>query len=101
MSREEPVSRRPVRTADREELPPMPVRRLHNYSYCPRLFYFQWVENVFVEDANTAAGSALHRNTERPSHWKEELDLAERASVRSLHLESEQLGLTGVIDLVE
>ena len=82
-------------------LPLMPVRRLHNYAYCPRLFYYQWVENIFVENADTAAGSRLHRNTDRPSHWKEDLDLAERASVRSLSLSSEKLGLTGKIDLIE
>lgn len=25
-----------------EPQPPLPVRRLHNYAYCPRLFYYQW-----------------------------------------------------------
>ncbi|MEM1296639.1 MAG: CRISPR-associated endonuclease Cas1 [Verrucomicrobiota bacterium] len=79
----------------------MPVRRLHNFTYCARLFYFQWVENLFVENADTIAGSALHANVDRPSHWREELDLAERASMRSLDLESESLGLRGVIDFVE
>ena len=79
----------------------MPVRRLHNYAYCQRLFYLQWVEDLWVEDANTAAGSNLHRNTDKPSHWKDDLDLAERASLRSLSLESESLGLRGVIDLIE
>jgi len=29
--------------------PLMPVRRLHNFLYCPRLFYLQWVEDLFVE----------------------------------------------------
>ena len=50
-----------------EEPPPMlPVRRLHNFAYCPRLFYFQWVENLFVENADTAEGSAVHRQTDKP-----------------------------------
>jgi len=79
----------------------MPVRRLHNFAYCPRLFYLQWVENLWVENADTAAGSHAHRNTDKPSHWKEDLDLAERASMRSLSLESEALGLRGVVDLIE
>jgi hypothetical protein len=43
--------------AELESQPPMPVRRLHNFSYCPRLFYFQWVENIFQENADTVAGS--------------------------------------------
>ncbi len=91
--------RRAVRQPDPAIL--MPVRRLHNFTYCARLFYFQWVENLFVENADTIAGSALHQNVDRPSHWREELDLAERASMRSLQLESETLGLSGVIDFVE
>lgn len=79
----------------------MPVRRLHNFSYCKRLFYLQWVEDLWVENADTAAGTHTHRNTDKPSHWKDDLDLAERASLRSLSLESETLGLRGVIDLIE
>ncbi|MFK5921354.1 MAG: CRISPR-associated endonuclease Cas1 [Verrucomicrobiota bacterium] len=83
------------------EQPLIPVRRLHNYAYCPRLFYYQWVENLFVENADTIAGKSVHRNVDRPSSWKDDLDLSERASLRSLHLSSESLGIVGVIDLIE
>lgn len=86
---------------DTADTPLMPVRRLHNFVYCPRLFYLQWVEDLFVEDAQTAEGSFLHRNADKPSHWKDDLDLAERASLRSVALESTRLGLTGVVDLIE
>jgi len=79
----------------------MPVRRLHNYVYCPRLFYLQWVENIFVEDANTVAGTHAHRNTDKASPLKESLDLEERSQHRSLAVSSDSLGLTGVVDLVE
>ena len=87
-----------------EDLPPMPVRRLQNYAFCPRQFYFQWVENVFVENADTAEGSAAHRQTDKPSQLPEdpkELELPEGARLRSLQLESETLGLTGKIDVCE
>ncbi len=33
---------------------PMPLRRLHNFIYCPRLFYFQWVENIFQEPSTSS-----------------------------------------------
>lgn len=82
-------------------LPLLPVRRIHNYVYCKRLFFLQWVEDLWVENADTAAGSHLHRNTDKPSHWKDDLDLADRAALRSLSLQSEELGITGVIDLIE
>lgn len=84
------------------ELPPMPVRRLHNYLYCPRLFYLQWVEDLFVENADTTSGSAIHKHVDDPSHLRDQdLDITERASLRSVAVHSENLGLTGVVDLIE
>jgi len=87
--------------------PPMPVRRLHNYLYCPRLFYLQWVENIFEENADTATGSALHRQTDQPSRYDDEHaaalrdGLPEGAKVRSLRLESTTLGLVGLVGIIE
>lgn len=97
-----------INTQDTSEAEPLlPVRRIHNYVYCPRLCYLQWVENLFVENEDTIAGSAAHRNIDRPSSFTDEkkealsCDLPEGASLRSLHLTSETLRLTGVVDLVE
>jgi CRISPR-associated protein Cas1 len=86
-----------------EPQPALPVRRLHNYFYCPRLFYYQWVENIFQENADTVAGSHAHRNVDAPSRLNDpkELDLPEGSKLRSLRLESEKLGIVGVVDLVE
>lgn len=62
------MSNAPLQTqAGLEAQPPLPVRRLHNFIYCPRLFYFQWVENIFQENADTVAGSHVHRNVDKPS----------------------------------
>ena len=98
------MSDAPVQTQGGLELqPPLPVRRLHNFIYCPRLFYFQWVENIFQENADTVAGSHVHRNVDAPSRLDDpkELGLPEGAKLRSLRLESESLGLIGVVDIVE
>lgn len=86
-----------------EAQPRMGVRNLHNFIYCPRLFYFQWVENIFQENADTVAGSHVHRNVDAPSRLEDpkELGLPEGAKLRSLRLESETLGLIGVVDIVE
>lgn len=86
-----------------EGQPRMGVRNLHNYIYCPRLFYFQWVENIFQENADTVAGTHVHRNVDVPSKLEDpkELGLPEGAKLRSLRLESETLGLVGVVDIVE
>jgi CRISP-associated protein Cas1 len=98
------MSDAPIQTqGELESQPPMPVRRLHNFIYCPRLFYFQWVENIFQENADTVAGSHVHRNVDAPSKLDDpkELGLPEGAKLRSLRLESELLGLIGVVDIVE
>ena len=86
-----------------EAQPKMGVRNLHNFIYCPRLFYFQWIENVFQENADTVVGSHVHRNVDAPSRLDDprELGLPEGAKLRSLRLESEALGLIGVVDIVE
>lgn len=71
-----------------QELQPayMPVRRLHNYVYCPRLFYLQWVENIFVQNEDTVLGSALHKRVDEPSVSKEEALLQEGGKLRSFHI---------------
>lgn len=97
-----------LQTPDADEAQPLlPVRRLHNFVYCPRLCYLQWVENVFVENEDTAAGSAAHRRVDQASPFDDERrdaltkELPEGARLRSLHLTSETLRLTGIVDLVE
>lgn len=86
-----------------EDAPHMGVRYLHNYAYCPRLFYYQWVENIFVESADTVAGSSKHRQTDKLSRIDARVgfELAEGSTIRSLDLESPSLGLVGKIDIIE
>jgi CRISP-associated protein Cas1 len=99
----------PINTLDAlmEAQPPLPVRRLHNYFYCARLLYYQWVENLFEENADTIAGSHAHRNVDKASSFDEEKKAAlaeglpDGARLRSLKLESSVLGLVGVVDLLE
>ena len=37
---------------------------LNEFVYCPRLFYYEFVESVFVESADTLRGKALHRRVD-------------------------------------
>lgn len=84
-----------------EDMPLMPVRSLHNYVYCPRLFYMQWVECLFAENEDTVKGSAIHRRVDCPS-FQNVFEYEERlGTVRSQELSSERYGLVGVVDLVE
>jgi CRISPR-associated protein Cas1 len=40
---------------------------LNEFVYCPRLFYYEYVEGVFVENADTIKGAALHRRVDQGS----------------------------------
>ncbi len=81
--------------------PLLPVRRLHNYAYCPRLFYLQWVEGVFVENADTVRGSSTHKRVDEPSLSREDALSSLGGKLRSIELSSELLHLVGVVDLLE
>lgn len=85
-------------------LPPyLPARMLNEFTYCPRLFFYEWVEGVFAHSADTIEGALRHATlSEKP----EPLPPAEAASEtrvhsRSVSLSSDTYGLTAVIDLVE
>jgi len=42
----------------------LPARMLNEFVYCPRLFYYEYVESVFVQSADTLRGKALHRRVD-------------------------------------
>jgi len=98
------MSDSPLRTeGSLDSQPPIGIRNLHNFVYCPRLFYYQWVENIFQENADTVEGSHIHEGVDKPSPLEdvEDLELSEGTKIRSLRLESESLGLVGVVDIIE
>jgi CRISPR-associated protein Cas1 len=86
------------------ELPEyLPARMLNEFVYCPRLFFYEWVEGVFAESGDTIEGSLRHekirgREVALPSAGDAE---GEKIHARSVTLSSETLKLIAVIDLVE
>ncbi|MEM8641364.1 MAG: type I-MYXAN CRISPR-associated endonuclease Cas1 [Cyanobacteria bacterium P01_G01_bin.54] len=64
------------------------VSALHALAYCPRLFYFEEVEELYVQNAAVFAGRRLHAELERneEEEWED------------LFLESGSLGLRGRVD---
>jgi len=49
------------------EAPPatlIPARMLNEFVYCPRLFYLEFVEGVFVHNADTRAGASQHKRVD-------------------------------------
>ena len=38
---------------------------LNEFVYCPRLFYYEHVEGVFVDNADTVRGAAVHARVDK------------------------------------
>ncbi|MGJ3241620.1 MAG: CRISPR-associated endonuclease Cas4g/Cas1g [Opitutales bacterium] len=106
--------------------PVLPARMVNEFVYCPRLFYYEFVESIFVHNADTLAGKAQHKradsgkgalpkagrqNKRKPKATEDTDDDAavavdpdappETIHSRSVSLFSDSLGVTAKLDLVE
>jgi CRISPR-associated protein Cas1 len=108
----------------------IPARMLNEFVYCQRLFYYEFVEGVFVESVDTLRGGAIHQRVDsgngalpaakkKPKTEKkaesdaaatvdaaskeEETQNAEPEIIhsRSVQMGSERLGVVAKMDLVE
>lgn len=81
----------------------MPARMLNQFAYCPRLFYYEFVEGVFVDNVHTVEGSLAHQPQDRPGYRTVEGESAseERIQTRSLTLGSDRLALIAKLDVAE
>ena len=88
----------------------IPARMLNEFVYCPRLFYYEHVEGVFTENADTLRGGTIHKRVDAGSGALRPPDLdptqqadstGEVIHSRSVSLGSERLGVTAKLDLVE
>lgn len=86
------------------ELPEyLPARMLNEFVYCPRLFFYEWVDGVFRHSSDTVDGAQKHekaddREDELPA--AEELE-GEKFKARAITLASQPMGLIAKLDLVE
>jgi len=87
------------------ELPDyLPARMVNEFVYCPRLFFYEWVEGLFRHSADTVEGGILHarvdkRATQMPG--PEEAEAADKVHSRSVMLSSERLRVIAKLDLAE
>src|SRR3954447_3356503 len=83
------------------DAPLIPVRALNQVSYCPRLYYLQYVDCVMPTNEHVEAGLHAHRRVDDPDLANRPRKEGEAVRTRGVHLSSEALGLVGVIDSVE
>ena len=81
----------------------LPARMLNEFVYCPRLFFYEWVEGVFENSADTLEGQAKHTRVDSgPTAMPVAKDLdGQKIHSRSVTLSSERVGLTAKLDLIE
>jgi CRISP-associated protein Cas1 len=79
----------------------LPARMVNEFVYCPRLFFYEWVEGVFRESADTIEGSIQHRRADAGSGELAGPEQGEPIHARSVTLASERLRVIAKMDLVE
>src|SRR5271154_860239 len=96
------MATQPVEFTHQDDLPDyLPARMVNEFVYCPRLFFYEWVEGVFPASADTVEGELRHEKLETRADPLPQPGAGERIHSRSVMLSSDTYGLIAKIDLVE
>lgn len=82
----------------------LPARMINEFSYCPRLFYLEYVQQEWDHSADTLEGKFVHRRVDSQSGAAPAAEAVEetaRIHARSIDIGSEALGAIARIDLLE
>jgi len=81
----------------------LPARMVNEFVYCPRLFYYEWVEGLFRANADVEAGKLQHRRVDREGAELPAPDELgeEKIHSRSVMLASDRHRLIARMDLLE
>jgi CRISP-associated protein Cas1 len=82
----------------------LPARMVNEFVYCPRLFFYDWVDAVFRESADTIEGSVQHQRVDREGTGlpkSGEVEAEEAVHSRSVTLSSGRLRVIAKLDLIE
>ncbi|MCI0387984.1 MAG: CRISPR-associated endonuclease Cas1 [Acidobacteria bacterium] len=82
----------------------IPARMLNEYTYCPRLFYLEYVQQEWAHTADTLDGRYVHRRVDQEQGGMpaaSDLNNQVKLHSRSVLIGSDQLGAVARIDLIE
>lgn len=79
----------------------LPARMVNEFVYCPRLFYYEWVDGVFAHSADTLEGARKHAAVDQKADALPPPDDEAPVKARSVTLSSEEHQVIAKIDLVE
>jgi CRISP-associated protein Cas1 len=97
------MATQPLEFPRQDDLPDyLPARMVNEFVYCPRLFFYEWVEGVFRESADTVEGSVQHKRVDKEGG---ELPPAEEMpddlKTQAITLSSERLRVIAKMDVVQ
>lgn len=79
----------------------IPVRALNQVTYCPRLYYLEYVEAVMPINEHVEDGAFQHRRVDDPALQHRPRKDGDALHTRSVQISSTRLSLTGKLDLIE
>src|SRR5258708_15857078 len=79
----------------------IPVRALNQVTYCPRLYYLEYVEAIMPLNEHVEDGLFQHRRVDDPELQGRRRRDGDAFHTRSVQISSERLGITAKLDLVE
>lgn len=82
----------------------LPARMVNEFVYCPRLFFYEWVEGLFRHSVDTVEGAIQHGRVDKkatPMPTPEEAEAGDKVHSRSVTLSSERLRVIAKLDLAE
>lgn len=79
----------------------IPVRALNQVTFCPRLYFLQYVDAVMPTNEHVEGGLFDHRRVDDPDLKNRTRADGDTARTRGVHLSSEALGISGVLDQIE
>lgn len=79
----------------------IPARMVNEFTYCPRLFHLEFVGKLWADNTDTREGTWQHRALDAGGGTVPEPAEPAPFKARSVHVSSERLGLTAVIDVLE
>ena len=97
------LSAAPARHPNRVLPDYLPARMINEYSYCPRLFYYEQVMGIFIHNEFTVEGVSQHKRVDRESKVVPTPDDndEEPKIVTSITLSSDEHGVIAKLDLAE
>ena len=85
-----------------EILTQLPARMINEFTYCPRLFYLEYIQQEFAHSADTIDGRFVHRSVDRVAgDVPDEISAEPKLHSRSVLIGSDALGAIARIDVLE